>query len=105
MPGSFGSPQKNGRATLDAETEEDAVALMQPVLRAYSETDMRDATVAYVDYVSEDGTIAVGPTDVGFNGTPTLGQIRDHYGVQDLSDGPHDGPTGESFRPLWGGVI
>jgi hypothetical protein len=44
-------------------------------------------TVAYVDYVSEDGIIAVGPTDAGFNGTQPLGKIRDHYGFQDLSDG------------------
>jgi hypothetical protein len=64
-----------------------------------------DATVAYVDYVSEDGTIAVGPTDGRFNGTQPLGKIRDHYSLQDLSDGPRDGPTGELFRPLWGGVI
>jgi hypothetical protein len=55
--------------------------------------------------VSEDGTIAVGPTDGRFNGTQPLGKIRDHYSLQDLSDGPRDGPTGELFRPLWGGVI
>ncbi|MER5185599.1 hypothetical protein ABT009_46350 [Streptomyces sp. NPDC002896] len=49
---SFGNAQKKGRVTLDAEIEEYAVALMESVLRAYAETDMGDATVAYVDDVS-----------------------------------------------------
>ena len=78
---SFGNSHKGGRVTLDAETEEDSVALMESVLRAYAETDMRDATSPYVHYVSEDGTIAVVPTHAGFNGTPSLGQIREHYGL------------------------
>ncbi|MFC4467692.1 hypothetical protein ACFPH6_24715 [Streptomyces xiangluensis] len=78
---SFGNPQQKGRVTLEAETKEDAVALMESVLRAYAETDVRDATSPYVDYVSEDGTIFVGPSSAGFNGTPSLGEIRDHYGL------------------------
>lgn len=78
---SFEGTLRDGRVTLDAGTEEDAVALMESVLRAYAEMDMSDATVAYVDYVSEDGTISVVPSDTGFNGTPSLSEIREHYGL------------------------
>jgi len=78
---SFEGTLRDGRVTLDAETEEDAVALMEFVLRAYAETDMSNAAYAHVDYVSEDGTISVWPGKAGFNGTPSLGEIRDHYGL------------------------
>ncbi|GHE53503.1 hypothetical protein [Streptomyces capitiformicae] len=80
---SFGNPSEKGTITLDAKTEEEAVAVMESVLRAYAETDMDNATTPFVDYVSEDGTIAVGPPDAGFNGLPSLRQIRDHYGLQE----------------------
>ncbi|MGP4048455.1 hypothetical protein [Streptomyces sp. 2A115] len=72
-----------GTVTLDAETEEDAVALMESVLRAYTEKPgIRSAWGPSVDYVSENGTISVSPADAGLNGgSPPLYAIREHYGL------------------------
>ncbi|GAB3171152.1 hypothetical protein GCM10027059_38870 [Myceligenerans halotolerans] len=80
---SFGNPQQEGRVTLAAETSDQALTILDEVLRAYaSSADLENSTVAYVNYVTEDAAIDVHPADLGFNGNPSLRDIREHYGIE-----------------------
>jgi hypothetical protein len=79
----LGNPQQEGTVTLEAGDEDEALAILDEVLRAYaSSADLDKPMVAYVDYVSEDGTIDVHPGDLGFNGSPSVYDLRRHYGIE-----------------------
>lgn len=79
---SFGNPGQRGTVTLDATTRDGAATVMQDVLRTYAASpDLRDATVPVLTFTTADGAIVVGPSDVGFNGSPALSEIREHYGI------------------------
>lgn len=80
---SFGDPQQEGTVTLSAGTEEEALGILDDVLQAYaSSAGLEDAMLPYVDYASEDGTLDVHASDLGFNGSPSIGVLRDHYGIE-----------------------
>lgn len=80
---SLGNPEQHGSVILAAQTEDEAKEILHEVLRAFASSDeLENATVAYVDYESEDGTIEVHPADLGFNGNPSLRDIREHYGIE-----------------------
>ncbi|MFD7024229.1 hypothetical protein [Promicromonospora sukumoe] len=79
---SFGNPSQKGSVTIAGSTETEVAAVMEDVLRAFAASpDLDDASVVYVDFANEDGSISVIEQLVGFNGTPSIGDIREHYGI------------------------
>jgi hypothetical protein len=55
---------------------------MEGVLQAFAASaDLGDASVVYVRFANEDGTISVHEGLTGCNGTPSIGDLREHYGI------------------------
>jgi len=82
---SFGDSRQSGTVTVRASTRDEAVALLEDVLRAYAASpDVDDASVLFLDVVTEDGSVTVGPgvLGLGYNGTPAMDEVREHYGIQ-----------------------
>ena len=68
---------------LDAASGFQPVAVMEDALRTFAASaEVDDASGPVLVFVSEDGEITVGPGLLGFNGTPAMTEIRDHYGIQ-----------------------
>lgn len=79
---SFGNPSQKGSVTIEGTTETAVVAVMEDVLRAFAASaDLGDASVVYTQFTSEDGTISVAEPLAGFNGTPSIGDLREHYDI------------------------
>jgi hypothetical protein len=79
---SFGNPSQEGSVTITGSTETEVTAVMEEVLRAFAASaDLGDASVVYTRFTNEDGTISVLEGLVGFNGTPSIGDLREHYGI------------------------
>lgn len=79
---SFGNPSQTGSVTIAGTTEAEVTAVMEGVLQAFAASpDLDDASVVYVDFANEDGSITVIEQAVGFNGTPSIRDIREHYGI------------------------
>jgi hypothetical protein len=79
---SFGNPSQDGSVTIAGTTEAEVAAVMEGVLQAFAASaDLGDASVVYVQFANEDGTISVHPVLAGFNGTPSIGDLREHYGI------------------------
>ena len=80
---SFGDSGESGTVTVTASTQEQAVAVMEDALRTFAASaEVDDASGPVLVFVSEDGEITVGPGLLGFNGTPAMSEIREHYGIQ-----------------------
>ena len=79
---SFGNPSQEGSVTIAGTTEAEVAAVMEDVLRAFAASaELGNASVVYTGFANEDGTISVLPVDVGFNGTPSIRVLREHYGI------------------------
>lgn len=79
---SFGNPSQKGSVTIEGTTETAVVAVMEDVLRAFAASaDLGDASVVYTRFTNEDGTISVAEPLVGFNGTPSIRDLREHYDI------------------------
>jgi hypothetical protein len=79
---SFGNPSQEGSVTIAGTTETAVVAVMEDVLQAFAATaELGDASVVYTRFANEDGTISVLPVDAGFNGTPSIRDLREHYRI------------------------
>lgn len=79
---SFGNPGQSGSVTIAGTTEAQVTAVMEGVLQAFAASpDLDEASVVYVDFANEDGSITVIEQAVGFNGTPSIRDIREHYGI------------------------
>jgi hypothetical protein len=79
---SFGNPSQEGSVTIAGTTETAVVAVMEDVLRAFAASaELGDASVVYTQFANEDGTISVHPVQAGFNGTPSIRVLREHYGI------------------------
>jgi ABC-type phosphate transport system substrate-binding protein len=79
---SFGNPSQTGSVTIAGSTEAEVAAVMEEVLQAFAASpDLSDASVVYVDFANEDGSITVIEKLAGFNGTPSIRDIREHYGI------------------------
>ncbi|MFC8923720.1 hypothetical protein [Cellulosimicrobium sp. NPDC057127] len=80
---SFGDSGEQGEVTVTATTEAEAVAVMEDVLRTYAASaELDDASGPVLVFVTEDGSVTVGPGLLGFNGTPAMSEVREHYGIQ-----------------------
>ena len=79
---SFGNPSQKGSVTIAGTTETAVAAVMEDVLRAFAaSSELGDASVVYTQFTNEDGTISVIERMAGFNGTPSIGDLREHYGI------------------------
>lgn len=79
---SFGNPRQKGSVTIAGATEAAVAAVMEDVLRAFAASaELGDASVVYVRFANEDGTISVQEGLAGFNGTPSIRELREHYGI------------------------
>ena len=79
---SFGNPSQEGAVTIAGTTETAVAAVMEDVLQAFAASaGLGDASVVYVRFANEDGTISVHEGLAGFNGTPSIRDLREHYGI------------------------
>ncbi|NYV78106.1 hypothetical protein [Streptomyces sp. UH6] len=78
----FGGGWQRGDVVVEATTEAEAVTVMEAVLRAYAASpDIEDRWSTPQEYRNEDGSVVVGPGDLGFNGPPNVRQVREHFRV------------------------
>lgn len=78
----FGGGWERADVVVEAATEDEAIAVVDEVLQAYAAApDLEDRWSTPQQYVSEDGSIVVSANDLGFNGPPTVGDVREHYGI------------------------
>ena len=78
----FGGGWQRGDVVIEATTEDEAVAVMDAVLRAFAASpDLEDGWGTPQEYATEDRSIIVGANDLGFNGAPNVGEVREHYDI------------------------
>jgi len=79
----FGGGWVRSDVVLEATTEDEAVAVMEDLLRAFAASpDLEDGWGTPQEYVTEDGSIIVSVKDLkGFGGVPNVGEVREHYGI------------------------
>jgi hypothetical protein len=78
----FGGGWQRGKVVLRASSREEAVRVMDALLRAFAaEPRLEPRWSTPQEYGTEDRSIMVGPNDVGFNGPPNVGEVREHYGI------------------------
>lgn len=78
----FGGGWQRGHVVIEASTEAEAVEVMEALLRAFAAApDLEDGWATPQEYATGDRSIVVGANDAGFNGPPTVGQVREHYGI------------------------
>lgn len=63
-------------------TEEQATAIVEDVYKSFAEEpEIGDEETPRFSITSADGSVAVGAFNLGFNGDPTIGTVRDEYGI------------------------
>jgi hypothetical protein len=78
----FGGGWQRGDVVVDATSKEEAVAVMDGVLQAIAAAPgLEDSWSTPQEYWNEDQSIGVSPNDLGFNGPPNVGEVREHYGI------------------------
>lgn len=79
----FGGGWVRGDVVLDAATEDEAVAVVEAVLRAFAASpDLEDGWSTPQEYPTKDRSIVVSSRDAGFpGGVPNVGEVREHYGI------------------------
>jgi hypothetical protein len=78
----FGGGWERADVVVEATTKEEAVAVMDAVLKSLAASpDLEEGWGTPQEYVNEDGSIKVGANELGFNGPPTVGDAREHYGI------------------------
>jgi hypothetical protein len=78
----FGGGWQRGDVVVEATTEDEAIAVMDAILRAYAASpDIEDRWGTPQQYVNQDGSIIVSPGDVGFAAPPNVIDVREHYGI------------------------
>ncbi|MER5227036.1 hypothetical protein [Streptomyces flaveus] len=79
---SFGGGWVRADVVIEATTEDEAIAVMDEALQAFAASpDLEDGWSTPQEYATEDRSIIVGASDVGFNGPPNVGEVREHYGI------------------------
>jgi hypothetical protein len=78
----FGGGWVRGDIVLETATEDEAVAVMEELLRAFAASpDLEDGWGTPQEYATEDRSIIVSAGDLGFNGAPNVGEVREHFGI------------------------
>jgi hypothetical protein len=79
---SFGGGWVRGDVVIDATTKDEAVAIVDEVLQAFAAApDLEDSWSTPQEYWNEDRSVGVSANDLGFNGPPNVGEVREHYGI------------------------
>lgn len=85
----FGGGWQRGTVVLSASSRDEAIRTVDTLLRAFAaEPRLESRWSTPQEYWNEDRSIGVGPNDLGFNGPPNVGEVREHYGTS-----PTEGPT------------
>ncbi|MBB4904563.1 hypothetical protein [Actinophytocola algeriensis] len=78
----FGGGWQRGHVVVEASTEDEAIAVVDAILRAYAASpDLEDRWATPQKYLNEDGSIIVSAGDVGFPAVPNVDEVREHYGI------------------------
>ncbi len=78
----FGGGWIRSHVVIEADTEAEAVAVMEAVLRSMAASpDLESGWSTPQEYVNQDGTIKVGANALVFNGAPKVGEVRARYGI------------------------
>ncbi|MEV0894694.1 hypothetical protein [Promicromonospora sp. MEB111] len=77
----FGGGWQRGKVVLRASSQDEAVGIMDALLRAFAaEPRLEPRWATPQEYRNEDGSVVVGARAVGFSGVPTIREVREHYG-------------------------
>jgi hypothetical protein len=78
----FGGGWIRSDIVLDATTEDEAVAVMEELLRAFAASpDLEDSWGTPQKYATEDKSITISAGNLGFPAVPNVGEVREHYGI------------------------
>jgi hypothetical protein len=78
----FGGGWQRGDVVIEATTEDEAIAVMDAVLRAFAASpDLEDRWSTPHKYTTQDGSIIISAGDVGFKAVPNVGEVREHYDI------------------------
>lgn len=78
----FGGGWQRGDVVIEATSEREAISVMDAIMRAYAASpNLDDRWSTPQEFKTHDRSIVVGPNDLGFNGPPTLREVRAHYGI------------------------
>ena len=78
----FGGGWQRGDVVIEATTEDEAVAVVDELLRAFAASpDLEDGWSTPQKYTTEDPSIILSAGDVGFPAVPNVGEVREHYGI------------------------
>jgi hypothetical protein len=78
----FGGGWQRGDVVVEATTEDEAVAVVDELLRAFAASpDIEDGWSTPQKYTTEDPSIIVSAGDAGFPAVPNVGEVREHYGI------------------------
>lgn len=79
----FGGGWVRSDVVLEAATEEEAIAVVEALLRAFAASpDLEDGWGTPQEYAIEDSSIIVGARDVGFTlGVPNVGEVREKWDI------------------------
>jgi hypothetical protein len=78
----FGGGWIRSDVVLDATTEDEAVAVVDDLLRAFAASpELEDGWSTPQKYTTEDPSIIVSAGDVGFPAVPNVGEVREHYDI------------------------
>lgn len=79
----FGGGWVRSDVVLEPATEEEAIAVVDALLRAFAASpDLEDGWSTPQEYLVEDSSIVVGAGDVGFTGgVPNVGEVRAEWGI------------------------
>lgn len=75
--------RQQGSVVVAAETDAEAVQVMELVLRAFAaEPRMEPEWRAPSRFSSADGAVVVNPNALGLPGDPWVSELREHYGIE-----------------------
>lgn len=83
----FGGGWQRGKVVLRASSREEAIRIMDAVLRAFAaEPRLEPRWSTPQEYRNEDGSVVVSASAVGFAGVPKVREVRERYGKDPASD-------------------
>ncbi|MGI5191872.1 hypothetical protein ACQEVI_27275 [Promicromonospora sp. CA-289599] len=71
----------DGTIVLDVENQEEANGVIEKIYRALAANPDVVDTIPNIRFVPEQGDGSFRDTDLGFNGSPSIGDMREKYGI------------------------
>ncbi|MFE7506704.1 hypothetical protein [Promicromonospora sp. NPDC057488] len=80
--GSFGNPSQDGKIVLGVDTQEEATPVIEEIYKAFATNDGLDgAWSPGTEFVARGGGASFDDLGLEFNGSPSVGDMRDRYDV------------------------